>query len=205
MNVVRRTGWSKVGHFGAEFVEVQLGPDEMSARGVAVGSTPVPYRLDYEFESRERFVTARLTVSVVAEDLARKLELRRSATGAWAEVVEDEGAATLRMPRAATDTGALADAVDVDLALSPLFNSMPVLRHDLLHAEGAVDFVMAWVSVPDLAVHRSPQRYRLVRTLESSARVVHFESLAGDDFAEDITFDSDGLVLDYPGIAQRLR
>jgi hypothetical protein len=215
MGVARRIGWSKRvrggtpleerGCFGAEFVEVHLGGDEMTARGVAVGSTPFAYRLDYELETAARFVTARLVVSVRAEDFGRTLELRRAASGAWTETVENEGSASIALPRSGMDAGALSDALDVDLELSPLFNSMPVLRHDLLRKAGPVDFVMAWVSVPDLAVHRSPQRYSLIRTLDSGVRVVRFESLAGDGFAEDIHFDADGLVIDYPGIAERLR
>ncbi len=51
---VRRAAWSREGGFGAEFVQVRLGRDRMAAEGVAVGSTPFPYRLDYEFESGMR-------------------------------------------------------------------------------------------------------------------------------------------------------
>jgi hypothetical protein len=205
MGVVRRVGWSKRSPFGAEFVEANLGEDEIAARGVAIGSAPFPYRLDYEFESGARFIAARLVVTVQAENFSRRLELRRSAGGFWTETIENEGAASVGLARTPTDVGALGDALDVDLALSPLFNSTPVLRHDLLLSEGPVDLVMAWVSVPDLAVHRSPQRYSLVRRLDGGGAVVRFESLAGDDFREDITFDADGLVIDYPTIAERLR
>jgi len=141
----------------------------------------------------------------MADNFRGRLELRRSTAGAWTETVENEGAASVGLERALTDAGTLSDALDVDLALSPLFNSTPVLRHDLLRTAGPVDLIVAWVSVPDLAVHRSPQRYSLVRGLDGGGAVVRFESLAGDDFREDITFDADGLVIDYPTIAERLR
>ncbi len=59
---------------------------------------------------------------------------------------------------------------------------------------------MAWVSVPDLAVRASRQRYAFVRR-EPHARIVRFESLDGT-FVADIGFDRHGLVLDYPGIAR---
>jgi hypothetical protein len=68
-----------------------------------------------------------------------------------------------------------------------------------------VDFVMAWVSVPDLAVHRSPQRYSFVRAIDDERSVVRFESLTDDGFKADITYDAEGLVLDYPGIGTRMR
>ena len=39
-------------------------------------------------------------------------------------------------------------------------NTMPVLRAGLLEAAAQPhDFVMAWVAVPDITVHRSEQRY----------------------------------------------
>jgi hypothetical protein len=37
-------------------------------------------------------------------------------------------------------------------AVSPLFNSMPVLRHALHDGGTADDFVMVWISVPALAI-----------------------------------------------------
>jgi len=59
---------------------------------------------------------------------------------------------------------------------------------------------MAWVSVPDLAVYPSRQRYTFVRH-EATPHVVRFESLDSSFIAE-IVFDDDGLVLDYPGIGR---
>jgi len=59
---------------------------------------------------------------------------------------------------------------------------------------------MAWVSVPELAVYPSRQRYAFVRR-DLQARVVRFETLDGS-FVADIGFDDQGVVLDYPGIAR---
>jgi hypothetical protein len=92
----------------------------------------------------------------------------------------------------------LAGALDCDLGLSPLTNSMPVLRHGLLEPGEPVELLMAWVAVPELTVHASAQRY-----VPLGEGVVRFESLDGE-FTADIEFDADGLVVDYPGIARRL-
>jgi hypothetical protein len=195
MVTVRHVGWSKERPFGAELVEVQLGRDVLAASGVAIGSAPFPYRLDYELETSVGFVTTRLHVTVRGGGRTRSLDLRRSTEGAW----------TSREDGAPADRPDLAGALDVDLELSPLFNTMPVLRHGLARGGAAVDFTMAWVSVPDLAVHRSPQRYAFDRVLDGGGAVVRFEALAGSGFAADVTFDRDGLVLDYPDLAVRLR
>jgi hypothetical protein len=77
---------------------------------------------------------------------------------------------------------------------------MPVLRHRLHEGGGPVDFLMAWVAVPELAVYPSRQRYAFVRR-EPRARLVRFEALDGS-FVADIRFDEQGVVLDYPGIAR---
>jgi hypothetical protein len=39
---------------------------------------------------------------------------------------------------------------------------------------------MAWVSVPDLTVHRSPQRYSFNRVIDEERSVVRFESYEND-------------------------
>jgi Uncharacterized protein conserved in bacteria len=89
-------------------------------------------------------------------------------------------------------------ALDCDLAFSPLTNLMPVRRSALHVEQGAHDFAMAWVSVPDLAVHRSPQRYEHVRP-----GVVRFVSL-DSDFTAELELDSDGLVVRYPRLSERV-
>ena len=97
---------------------------------------------------------------------------------------------------------AFKSALDCDLALSPLTNTMPVLRHGLLSGGGPVDLVMAWVSVPDLSVHVSPQRYTFIRR-EGDRSLVLYES-GSRDFVAELVFDSDGFVIAYPGIGHRV-
>lgn len=90
----------------------------------------------------------------------------------------------------------LADADFFDLGYSPLFNSLPVMRDELLEAGPARMYEMRWIDVPSLDVTMSEQRYEPL----GDGRV-RFSS-AG--FAADIRFDEAGFVLDYPGIAKRV-
>jgi hypothetical protein len=83
-----------------------------------------------------------------------------------------------------------------DLGSSPLFNSLPVLRDGLLDGDGAREYVMRWVSVPELEVDESPQRYEPL-----GDNVVRFTS---GDFVADIRFGEDGFVAYYEGLAERL-
>ena len=167
-----------------ELAEVRLSESALAASGVAIGSDPAPYRLDYSLVADKGFVTAGLRVEARGEGLHNTIDLWRSEEGRWSVDGRE-------LPE-------LDDALDCDLGLSPLTNSMPVLRHGLLAETGSVELLMAWVSVPDLSVHASPQRYTGL-----GDRVVRFDSL-DDPFTAHITFDEDGLVLDYPGIGRRL-
>ena len=79
---------------------------------------------------------------------------------------------------------------------------MPVLREDLLRRDEPVDFVMAWVQVPELLVRRSAQRYEPLGNDADGRRRIRYVSL-DSDFRSELTFDSDGIVVDYPLLARR--
>jgi hypothetical protein len=83
-----------------------------------------------------------------------------------------------------------------DLGNSPLFNSLPVLRDGLLGPGQARDYVMRWISVPELEVTEAAQRYEPL-----GDGVVRFRS---EDFVADIRFDDDGFVSWYPDLAERI-
>ena len=65
-------------------------------------------------------------------------------------------------------------------------------------AEPHYDFVMAWVAVPALTVHRSEQRYEPID--ERTVRYVGKHR----DFVGELTFDADALVLRYPELAEQV-
>ncbi|WP_308249940.1 putative glycolipid-binding domain-containing protein [Sphaerisporangium fuscum] len=179
---------------GAEYAQVRLGDGLLAATGVAVGARPVPYRLEYELTAGPRYVTRALRVRAQGEGWSRTLDLRRDAEGRWS--CSAEAAGSLEGPDPGGDAAALDGALDCDLGLSPLTNTMPVLRHGMLTGGLPTGFVMAWVRVPYLAVTRHPQRYT---PLEHG--VVRYES---DGFQADLSFGPDGLVTRYPGLAERV-
>ncbi len=92
---------------------------------------------------------------------------------------------------ASIDIG-LDDTDFFDLAASPLFNSLPVLRG----LDEATDFVMTFVDVPSLEVSRSEQRYE---PLGDGA--IRYSS---GSFVAEIEFDWEGFVTRYEGLAERV-
>ena len=198
--VARSIAWVNEGPARLEFAEVEPTNRRMKASGVAIGSEPLPYRLDYRFESRSRFVTKSIDIVSRGQGWKRSLRLERDKQGEWDAGWETHGEVLLPPPTG--DMRQFSEALDCDLALSPLTNTMPVLRHDLTHGGGPHDFLMAWISVPDLSVIASRQRYTFVRADELIS-VVRYES-SSRDFVADIVFDEDGLVLEYPGLGRRI-
>jgi len=202
-------GWQKEAALGgAEWADVVLRPDRLSARGTAMGAKPVPYRLDYELDTGPGFVTRRLRVRSHGNGWRRHLDLHRADDGTWTADASQTGepfelpAPPLADPGATPETLAnLAGALDCDLGECPVTNTMPVLRHGLLRPNQPIDFVMAWVSVPDLHVHRSDQRYTFLDIERGGGAVIRYES---GTFSAAVRFDQDGLVIDYPGLGHRL-
>jgi hypothetical protein len=196
---LRTVVWAKDEPFGAEHADVRLVGTTLSAQGVAIGSAPAAYRLDYRLETADDYVTRRLQVRTVGDGWQRALDLWRD-EGGWHVQARAEGESLLPPPGG--DVGRLAPALDCDLGLSPLTNTMPVLRHAFF-AAGPQELLTAWVSVPDLGVHPSAQRYSSVGPLPDGGHLVRFESL-DVTFTADIAFDADGVVVDYPRIGRRV-
>jgi uncharacterized protein len=90
----------------------------------------------------------------------------------------------------------LGDADFFDLGLSPLFNSLPVWRDRVLEERKTRDYVMLFVSVPDLGVLQSRQRYEPL-----DDRRLRYTS---GDFTAVLDFDEDGLVVRYEHLAERV-
>jgi hypothetical protein len=205
----RGIGWQKERQLGgAEWADVVLRADRLSATGTAIGATPIPYRLDYELDTGPGFVTRRLRVRSHGNGWRRHLDLRRANDGTWSadatltgEPVELPATAFADPGASAATIASLVGALDCDLGECPLTNTMPVLRHGLLRRSEPIDLVMAWVSVPDLSVRRSDQRYTFLEADAGGGALIRYESGA---FRADVRFDPDGLVVDYPGLGRRL-
>ena len=172
--------WRGVEEWLAEACQVSLDGERMHATGTQLGAEPHPYRVDYELTTGAQWVTERFSVTVSGAAGERSLDLRRAADGTWTANGEPQ-------PH-------VQGALDCDLAFSPLTNFMPARRLGAVPA----DHVMAWVSVPDLGVLRSEQRYEPI-----DDRHVRFVGLE-DGFTAELELDDDGLVVRYPRLAERV-
>jgi hypothetical protein len=199
--VRRLVVWGGIDAWRAEAASVELTPSGLRAEGTQIGIEPLPYRLDYRLQADERWVTRSLRVEAAGEGWSSRLELVNDGRGRWRCARAD---GPVELPQAEADAGALEGALDADLGFSPLTNLLPVRRAGLHRGPGALDLVAAWVSVPDLGVQRSEQRYEGVR-VDPGGAVVRYRDLgAHDGFVAELELDADGLVVLYPGLARRL-
>jgi uncharacterized protein len=177
--------WRGLEEWLAEAAYIRIEDGRLSAHGTQLGAEPDPYRLDYSLRTGPDFVTEALELSVLRGGALRRLLLARGPDGGW--TADDRP-----LPE-------LEGALDCDLAFSPLTNAMPMLRHGLREAGAEPrDFAMAWVAVPGLEIHRSPQRYEPMD--EQHVRFVSLDS----SFTAELELDDDGLVVRYPRLAERV-
>jgi uncharacterized protein len=188
--------WRGVDAYRTELAEVLLYADRLQARGTQIGVEPVPYTLRYALDTGEDFITTRLTVDASGGEWSRRLDLLRSPSGEWTCSSDARGDPGL--PQPGGDCASISEALDCDLGFSPLTNTMPILRERLLGAGEAREFVMAWVSVPDLGVHRSEQRYEPID--QATVRYVGRHR----EFTGELELDGRGFVVRYPELAERV-
>jgi uncharacterized protein len=205
---VRHVEW--VGDEDPERLEaatVTLAADRLDALGV---SRTTDYVVSWSLETGPDWVTTRLDVSVTGRGFTRWLVLRRDGGGRWTSEMWTHGASTFHDEPLAEPGIArpeeLDGALDCDLALCPVTNTMPILRLDALAGTDETELTMAWVDLPSLEVRASRQVYRTQRPFDPAAgsAVVRYRS-ADRGFVADLGVDEDGLVIDYPRLARRIR
>ena len=173
--------WRGLDAWRAGGAHVRLEAGRLSAQGTQFGAGP--YRLDYRLRTGPDLITETLELSLLRDGALKRLLLARGPDGSWTAD---------HRPLPEVD-----GALDCDLGLCPLTNTMPVLRAGLLEAGARPqDFVMAWVAVPELTVHRSEQRYEPIDR--------HHVRYVDPSFEAVLELDDDGLVVRYPELAERI-
>ena len=171
--------WRDATGEGVQQVVLDRAPGQVSAEGVVIAPG---FAARFRLLMDQRWRTRRLSVAVLGQPGV--LVLLADGQGGW---TDGEGAP---LPQ-------LDGVVDVDIAMTPLTNTLPIRR--LRTAVGkSVDLDMAYVTVPTLAVTRDPQRYTRLEE-----RLWRYES-RDSDFTRDIAVDEDGVVVDYPGLFSRV-
>jgi uncharacterized protein len=188
--------WAGVDGLRLEAARVVLGECSLRASGSLVSTCQEDaeaYFASYSLATDETGVTQRLAVRATRVHGEQYLTVTRSEEHLWlVDYQVDQGARTLR-----TDFGG---ALDVDLAFSPLFTTLPLRRLSLHLGAAQHELSVVSVSLPGLEVGCVRKTYRTVSVGEPTV-----VSVTNDVFTTDLTVDTDGLVIDCPKPAPHTR
>lgn len=172
-----------------ESARVQLSGNRIKAHGRIVNaatSTHPAFSASYDLLTDELGATKRLSLTVTLAERERQLSIARDEENMW--LVQDHAGQTRR--------AAFDGALDVDVLLSPFFNSLPIRRLGL-HLDGVpVTLPVVYVRVlPEISVDVANMSYT------PGANGIELVSPVAETT---LSVDSDGFILDYPGLAERI-
>jgi uncharacterized protein len=172
-----------------ESARVQLSGRRVKAYGrIVAAATPEhpAFSASYDLLTDEVGATKRLSLTITLAERERQLSIARDEESMW--LVQDHSGQTTR----SNFDGAL----DVDVIFSPFFNALPIRRTGVYRTGGeTVTFPVVYVRVPDLSVDVATISY------SPGSDGIKLHSPVAETT---ITVDSDGFILDYPGLATRI-
>ncbi|QUD82971.1 putative glycolipid-binding domain-containing protein [Gordonia polyisoprenivorans] len=144
------------------------------------------FSASYELVTNDAGVTKRLSIHLVQAGGETQLGMARDEENTW---LVQTGGETVRK-----DFGG---AEDVDLALSPMFNALPIRRLHLAAADasGTVEVPVVYVYLPTAVVEPAILRYTPGPDGIGVSSPVATSTL---------TVDDNGFVIDYQGLASRV-
>jgi hypothetical protein len=177
--------WKALAWPGLEHLVVYRNGSELVADGALVAlSEGAPVRLRYTLEC----------------DLQWRTRRARLESGSRSALVEIVGDGAGRWQRATGETiPELDTCIDVDIALTPFTNTLPIARLALAVGERR-DLRMVYFAPPDFQPHAVDQRYTCLRRAPDGA-AYRYES---GTFSAELIVDKDDLVTLYPGLWERL-
>ncbi|KAP63606.1 putative glycolipid-binding domain-containing protein [Mycobacterium tuberculosis] len=173
-----------------ESVRVQLSGKRIRANGriVAAATANNPaFGAHYDLQTDETGATKRFGLTVTLAERERQLAIARDEENMWL-VTDHQGER-----RAAAYNGAL----DIDLVFSPFFNALPIRRLGLHERAESIALPVVYVNVPEMSVDAATVSY----TSEGRLDGIKLRSPVADTT---VTVDSDGFIVDYPGLAERM-
>lgn len=142
------------------------------------------FSASYDLVTDENGVTKRLSLRATTAAGERHASIARDEEDYW---LVDAGGSHVR--------STFAGALDVDVVLSPFFNTLPIRRFGLQAAVEDVHVPVVYVRLPELSVQEASLVY--------SSGVDGISVLSPVSSAT-VTVDEDGFLLNYPGLAERI-
>lgn len=182
--------WQGTSRTSLESVRLFVSDGRLRASGRLVVAAETPFSASFEFTVARSGDVGRGLLRTTAADTERQISLGRTEDGIW---LVDRG-------EGATERNEFDGALDVDVAGAVTFSALPIRRLGLHREPATVELPVLYISMPDLTVTLVRQTYRTVSISDDGA-VINYQDANRDT---DLTVDTDGLPVNYPGVANRL-
>lgn len=174
--------WRSLVHGGLEELRIDVGQDSIRVRAAVIGQAgAIPCGVLYEASLRPNWLLE--SIRLQRTDGVTSV-LRREAGGHWFD-------------RQAEAIPALEGCIDIDFEMTPFTNTLPI-RRDPPEIGETRRYRVAYIPAETLEPFPVDQIYTRL-----ADRLFRFETADGS-FRADIAVDRDGLVLDYPGLFERV-
>lgn len=187
----RQVMWSPWTAPGLEHLQVSTHSEGIVADGLILGvREQEPFRVRYEIQCDQRWKLRAVHITLLSGSY-QSLHLLADGEGVW----ETESGKALP---------SLNGCLDIDISTTPFTNTLPIRRLALPSGSSAT-LNMVYITVPDLQIEVTEQRYTCLETASSGGRY-WFESLEHGvaSFTAELPVDQDGLVLHYPELFRRV-
>jgi hypothetical protein len=180
----RNIMWTPWSEPGLEHLRLLQQDGEILADGIIVGvSNRMPFRLHYEITCDSSWNVKELSLTFLSGN-PKNIKIQSDGQGQWSTHTGDP------IP-------SLAGCIDVDISATPFTNTLPIRRLELRPGQSA-ELLVAYVLIPEIELMTVKQRYTCLE-LNANGGLYKYESMESD-FEADLPIDSDGLVMDYPGL-----
>lgn len=175
--------WRPIQGTGLEHLTLHQTDDTILGDSVVIGESDAhKFGLAYRLTLDRSWHLREAVIALAGQD--RTLILRSDGAGTW----RDGDDALLPD---------LAGCIDIDLAATPFTNTLPIRRLTLPLGE-AKEIRVVYIPVPDLRPIAVAQRYT-----RNAVDRYFYEGLSSN-FSAELQVDGNGLVIDYPGLFERL-
>jgi len=180
----RNIMWTPWSEPGLEDLRLTQQDGGMLADSIIVGvSNRMPFRLHYEITCDSNWNVKKLDLALLSGS-RKSLKILVDGKGHWFTHKGDP------IP-------SLDDCLDIDISATPFTNTLPIRRLKLSPGQSA-ELLVAYILIPEIELMTDRQRYTCLE-LHAQGGLYRYESMESD-FKAELPVDSDGLVIDYPGL-----